>query len=137
MDKREIYFTYAKLPREDGTFSDYFTYYMEHPQKNTNILIRACKEFSEYVHFCMEICVFYKSQKKNTYRQIVPEDDELDYSDYEINFIWDDMKIYKDTDLSTIDYPNIKGLIKMHSLNEGYRGILKRLLRGETFLDIK
>ncbi|TPF18016.1 hypothetical protein [Priestia megaterium] len=139
MNKKDIYFTYATLPEEDGTFADYFDYFMQHPQKDEQILIRACKELSAFVGFCMNVCTFYKSKKDGEYRQIAFEDDELDYDDMMINLFWDDVEIYNDTDLSTIDYPNIKGLVKMsrENNNSSYRGIFKRLLRGEFYLNEK
>ncbi|WP_310877052.1 hypothetical protein [Priestia megaterium] len=135
MNKKDIYFEYATLPEEDGTFGDYCTYYMEHPQKDKEILIRACKEFSEYVHFCMSICVRFKHKRKNKYTQFADNPNDLDYDDYEINLFYEGISIYKDTDLSTVDYPNIDGLIKMNNLKEGYRGVFKHLLRGEFYLN--
>ena len=135
MNKEEIYFKYALLPEEDGTFSDYYMYYIEHPQKDPEVLKRACKEFSEFVRFCMDISVRYKSKNHNKYLYApYDESDELDRDNYKIRLFGQGETIFPDTDLQTINYPNIEGLIKMWKLENSYRGIFRRLLRGESFL---
>lgn len=135
MTKEEIYNKYARIPEEDGTFSDYKKLYMDHKQQNKDVLIRACKEFTKYVYFCMDICTRYKSKVSGKYKQFPRE--ELDFNDYEINLFYSNEVIYPDTDLSTISYPNIKGLVAMNELQEGYRGVFNRLLEGETFLELE
>ena len=134
MNKQEIYSTYAKLPKDDGTFQEYFEVYMNHPQHDESILKRACKEFSEYVGFCMNITVKYKTNKDN-YRRRNTKEEEIDKEDYKINLWPLDIDIYPDTDLSKIPYPNIEGLVKMILLQESYSDTFTRLLNGEAFLN--
>lgn len=136
MNKTEIYNKYASLPKDDGTFTDCFDYYMNHPQTSEDILKRACQEFSEYVSFCMDTSTNYKSKTDGKYKPMYAEDD-LDFDDYEIYLFWDNVKIYRDTDLKSIEYPNIKGLIDIYLLNERYAGVFKRLLQGDTFLELE
>lgn len=131
MKKKEIYRKYATISKEDGTFSDYFKVYMKHPQQDEKVLIQACKGFSEYVRFCMGIAISYKSKNDGNYRQIAFDGDELDYEDYKIRMLFDSKVIYKDTDLSKIEYPNIEKLIRLCESKHSYKGIFNKLLNGE------
>lgn len=135
MNKEEIYRKYASLPAYDGTFSDYLKVYMNHSQLDKTVLQRACQVFSRYIQFCMGISVYYKSERDGEYKQFAYGDETLDYSQYQIELLYENIEIYPDTDLTIIDYPNIEGLVKIKELEEGYRAVFNRMLNGEVFLE--
>lgn len=132
MKKEEIYNQYARIIEEDGTWSDLKKIYLSHPQQDVEILKKACQEMTEYVRFCLEIVESYWSESQQSYIQI---GDDLDESNYQIELSYDELTITKDTDLSTIEYPNIKGLMKMNQLNLRYTPLFNHLLDGNFYLD--
>ncbi|MGF7534972.1 hypothetical protein AAGG74_14985 [Bacillus mexicanus] len=132
MDKEQIYNEFALLPKDDGTFQRYKQIFLKHPQSNRDKLIRACKEFTEYVNFCMETYIGFRSKLDGRYKQFPKE--ELNMNDFIIKLYETKQAVKLDTDLSTINYPNIAGLLKMVALGEDYEVVFNRLLDGKTFL---
>lgn len=133
MDKEQIYNEFALLPKDDGTFHRYKKIFLKHPQTNQDKLICACKEFTEYVSFCMGIYIRFRSNLDGRYKQFPKE--ELNMNDFIIKLYETKQTVKPDTDLSTINYPNIVGLMKMVALGEDYEVVFNRLLDGKTFLN--
>lgn len=131
MDKSEIYNHYALIIEEDGTWSDLKKIYMKHPQQDPLILKRACQEMTKYVGFCLNICCFYWSE---SYQKYVQFRDDIDITNYQIKLSYERITITKETDLTTIPYPNIEGLVKMHNLNLRYSQLFNHLLEGHFYL---
>lgn len=133
IDKEDIYDEYANIIEEDGTWSDLRKIYMAHSQTEPSILKLACQEMTEYVHFCLDCVVFYWSPSRKKYIQAGEDCDNLKWK---ISLGWSsELEITYETDLSTVKYDNITGLIEMHDLDLRYSELFEHLLDGNSYLE--
>ena len=139
MTKKEIFFQYAWLPEDDGTFVDCYDYYMKHPQKDPEILKRTCIELSLHCHFCMSVVEFFWSPSRQDYFQAYSIHfgiEDLDFTKFKYEFR-EGISVTHEDDLATVPYENIEGHIAMMKIGPSYNDTLRALMRGETFLQPK
>lgn len=118
MRKEEFFKLQAPYVYEDGTYDELLEVLEKHPQDNSEVIIKASKEISEFINFNMGVSESFWSKSREDYFQFFDEDEDVDYDKYELSIWSTDEQIYPDTDLSTITYPNIKKILRMLEVNK-------------------
>lgn len=116
MSKEQFFDLYAPYVREDGTYDELLDVFMRHPQTNPDILKRSCDWISDYINFSMDSSISYYSKSNGDYRQFFKDKEDREVEKWQITLYGTSERIYPDTDLSTITYPNIKRIMSMNAL---------------------
>lgn len=97
----------------DGTYEELLDIVLGHNQVNSDIIKRAAEQINTYIEFNMNIDVYYWCKCRKKYTQYFLNGKDADFKNYKIKLTNTNEIIYADTDLSSILYPNITGLVKM------------------------
>jgi len=130
MNKDKIFKEFCNVIQEDGTRDSMYDVYKNHKQNNSFVLIHACRKISEYIDFCMYSYTYWWSNSEQSYLQTKNEN--TDVNKWLLHIVSDKIiKIFPETDIAKIDYPNLSEMLELSKSSLRYKEIFEKLLNEE------
>lgn len=99
---------------QDGTLEELYDVLMAHGQKDRSIIEKACSEITQYILFCMEMTVVFRSKLDDTYKDIFEKEEEFEEKDWKLYLHLSNNR-YEATPktIKEVPYNNLEKLIRM------------------------